>query len=180
MLRSLSYQGQSFPVPCFEYWIWWYKHFWSIVTMWYVNCAWATAFIFNIRVIFLLKCQRFWDRKCVGLVGTRTPKLRTHAECYNHLSEIFAVPYFEYWFWRHEHFLSKVNMWNASCVRAQTFICDTRTDIIVKVTKCLKQKMSPPEGDSNPQFLDSCRMLQPFELSGPDICCPMFRILALA
>ena len=29
-------------------------------------------------------------------------------------------------------------------------------------------------GDSSPQPLDSCRMLQPIELSGPDICCPMF------
>ena len=33
--------------------------------------------------------------------------------------------------------------------------------------------MSRPEGDSNPQPSYSCRMLQPIELSGPDICCRM-------
>ena len=42
-----------------------------------------------------------------------------------------------------------------------------------KVSKFLRQKMSRPEGDSNLQPSDSCRMLQPIELSGPDICCPM-------
>ena len=34
--------------------------------------------------------------------------------------------------------------------------------------------MCRPEGDSNLQPSDSCRILQPFELSGPDICGPMF------
>ena len=34
--------------------------------------------------------------------------------------------------------------------------------------------MSRPEGDSNAQPSNSCRMLWPFELSGPDICCPLF------
>ena len=33
--------------------------------------------------------------------------------------------------------------------------------------------MSRPEGDSNPQPSYSCRMLQPIELSEPDICCRM-------
>ena len=47
-------------------------------------------------------------------------------------------------------------------------------DVLVKVSKILIQKMSRPEGDSSPQSLDSCQMLYTFELSGPDICCPMF------
>ena len=34
--------------------------------------------------------------------------------------------------------------------------------------------MSRPEGDSNHQPSDPCRMLLPLELSGPDICCPMY------
>ena len=62
-------------------------------------------------------------------------------------------------------------MWS---VRATTFIFDSRTDVLVKVSKFLKQKMSRPEGHSNSQSSYSCRMLQPFELSRPDICCPMF------
>ena len=71
-------------------------------------------------------------------------------------------------------FLSKVNIGNVNCARATAFIFDTRTDVLVKVSKFLRQKMSRPEGDSNPQPSDSCRMLKPFELSWPDICCPMF------
>ena len=58
--------------------------------------------------------------------------------------------------------------------RATAFIFDTRTDVLVKVSKFLRQKMSRPEADSNPQPSDSCRMLYLFELSGPDICCAMF------
>ena len=61
-------------------------------------------------------------------------------------------------------------------VRGQqhSFSTHERVFVLVKVSKLLRQKMSRPEGDSNPQPSDSCRMLQPIELSGPDICCPMF------
>ena len=44
--------------------------------------------------MFLWKCQSFRDRKCLSLRGTRTPNLRIHAECSNHLrsrGQIFAV-----------------------------------------------------------------------------------------
>ena len=61
-----------------------------------------------------------------------------------------------------------------NCARATAFIFDTRTGVLVKVSTFLRQKMSRREGDSNPQPSDSCRMLQPFELSRPDIYCPMF------
>ena len=53
------------------------------------------------------KCQSFWDRKCLGLRGTRTPNLRIHAECSNLLSyqgQTFAVPCFEHWLWRYRFF----------------------------------------------------------------------------
>ena len=47
--------------------------------------------------MFLWKWQRFWDRKCIDLRGTRTPSLWIHAECSNHSSyqgQTFAVPWF--------------------------------------------------------------------------------------
>ena len=56
-------------------------------------------------------------------------------------------------------FLSEVNIWTVNCAQATTFIFDTRRKVHVKVSKFLKQKMSRPEGDSNPQSSDSCRML---------------------
>ena len=49
--------------------------------------------------VFLWKCQRFWDRKCLDLRGARAPNLRIHAECSNLLSyqgKTFAVPCFEH------------------------------------------------------------------------------------
>ena len=47
--------------------------------------------------MFLWKCRSFWDRKCLDLRGTRTPNLRIHAECSNHLGyqgQTFADPCF--------------------------------------------------------------------------------------
>ena len=86
--------------------------------------------------------QHFWDRKCVDLRGTRTPNLRIQAEFSNHLSyqgQTFAVPFFKYWLWRYRYFWSKVNIWNVNCARATAVIFDTRTDVLVKVSKFLKQ-----------------------------------------
>ena len=56
-------------------------------------------------------------------------------------------------------FWSKVNIWYVNCAHATAFILDTRTGVLVKVSKFLRQKMSWPEGDSNPQPSDSCQML---------------------
>ena len=61
--------------------------------------------------MFLRKCQRFWDRNCLDLRGTRTPNLRIHAECSNHLSyqgQTFAVPCFEHWLWHYRYFEVKL------------------------------------------------------------------------
>ena len=57
------------------------------------------------------------------------------------------------------YFLGKINFGNVNCARATAFIFDTRTDVLVKVSKFLRQRMFLPEGDSNPQPSDSCRML---------------------
>ena len=55
---------------------------------------------------------------------------------------------FEYWLWQCRYFLSKVNI---NCARATAFIFDTWTGVLMKVSKFLRQKMSWPEVDSNPQ-----------------------------
>ena len=91
----LSYQVPTFAVPCFEHWLWRYRYFWSKVYIWYVNCAQATAFIFDTRTGVLVKVSNFLDRKCIDMRGTRTPNLRIHAECSNLLSyqgPTFVVP----------------------------------------------------------------------------------------
>ena len=104
--------------------------------------------------VFLWKCQSFWDRKCLDLRGTRTPNLRIHAECSILLSyqgQTFAVQRFEHWLCRYRYFLSKINIWYVNCARATAFIFGTRTGVLMNVSKFLRQKMSRPEGDSNPQ-----------------------------
>ena len=111
-----------------------------------------------------------WDKNCLDLRGTRTSNLRIHAECSYHLSyqgQNLLSPVAEYWFWRYGYFCSEVNIWNVNCARATALIFDSRTDVPVKVSSLWDEKMSRPEGKSNPQPLDS------FELSGPDIRCPM-------
>ena len=35
--KLLSYQGQTFAVPCFEHWLWRYRYFWSKVNIWIRN-----------------------------------------------------------------------------------------------------------------------------------------------
>ena len=72
---------------------------------------------------------------------------------------------FEYWLWWYRYSWSKDNIWNVNCARERAFIFDKRTDVLVKVSKFLWQKMSRPVSDSKPQPSDSCWMLKPFELS---------------
>ena len=69
-----------------EYWLWRYRYFWSKVNFWNVNCARATAFIFDTRTSVLGKVSKSWDRKCIDLSGTQTPNLRINAECSDLLS----------------------------------------------------------------------------------------------
>ena len=42
---------------------------------------------------------------------------------------------FEDWLWWYKYFLSKVNISNVNCARAIAFIFDTRTDVLLKVSK---------------------------------------------
>ena len=165
-------------VICYEHWLWRYRYFWSKVNIWNVNCARATALIFDTRTDVLVKVSNIMRQKMSRSDGDSNPQPSIHAECSNHLSyqgQTFAVPCVEHWLWRCRYFLSKVIISNVNCVRATAFIFDTRTNVLVKLSTFLRQKMSRPEGDSNPQHSDSCRMLLPFELSGPDIYCPMNR-----
>ena len=70
------------------------------------------------------------------------------------------------------YFCDKVNIWNVNCAWVTAFIFDSRTDAFVKGAEDF-EKMSRLQGDLNPQPSDSRRILYLFELSGPDICCPM-------
>ena len=109
--------------------------------------------------MFLWNWQSFWDRKCLDLTGTRTPNFLIHTECFNLLSDqTFAVPCFEHWLWWYRYFLSKVNICNVNFARATAFNFDTRTGVLVKVSIFFRQKLSRPEGDSNTQPSDSCRI----------------------
>ena len=49
-------------------------------------------------------------------------------------------------------FSNKVNIWNVNCERAAAFIFDTRTDILVKVSKYLEQKCLHLRGIGTPNL----------------------------
>ena len=46
-----------------EYWHWWYKHYWSKVITWNVDCALATAFMFDTRTDVLEQVSKFFLRQ---------------------------------------------------------------------------------------------------------------------
>ena len=54
----LCYHGQTFAVHVCEYWLWRYRYFWSKVNIRNVNCARATAFIFDTRTGVLVKVSK--------------------------------------------------------------------------------------------------------------------------
>ena len=59
-----------------------------------IMCGQQHSFLTHKRM-FLWKCRRFKDRKCIKLRRARTPNLRIHAKWSNHLSyqgQTFAVP----------------------------------------------------------------------------------------
>ena len=88
---------------------------------------------------------------------------------------------FEYWLWRYKSSLGRDifclknsdafsgrsvreycphavdiytgNIWNVNCVWTTTYNFDTRTDVLVKVSKFVRLKMSRPEGDSRARLL---------------------------
>ena len=92
---------------------------------------------------------------CPNLALAGSEKLLRRRRACGHSPHLccFTAPFYvyvSYVFW------SEVNIWNINCARATAFIFDTRTDVLVKVWKFLRKKMSRPEGDSNPQPSDSC------------------------
>ena len=124
--------------------------------------ALAVQILSTQKRMFLWKYWIFLCIKCLDLRETRTSNLRIHAECSNHLScqgHTFAVPCFLTGSGGADIFDVQVNIWNFNCAWATAFIFDTQTNVLVKVPKILRQKMSRPEGNSNPQPSDSCRML---------------------
>ena len=87
--------------------------------------------------VFLWKYQSFLETENVWTWGGLEPPtfgfmpnaLTIWAIRARHL--LFHV--FEHWLWRYRYFLSKV--WNVNCTRATAFIFDTRTGVLVKVSK---------------------------------------------
>ena len=60
---------------------------------------------------------------------------------------------YEHWRWRYKCFWSKVNIWNVNCAWETAFIFDTQTDVLVTVSKFLRQKnVSTWEGLEPPTF----------------------------
>ena len=62
MPNALSYwaiRARHWLFHVLEHWLWRYRYFWSKITIWNVNCARATAFIFDTRTGVLVKVKVF-------------------------------------------------------------------------------------------------------------------------
>ena len=121
-------------------------YFWSKVNIWNVNCVRATAFIFDTGTgesvkVFETENVLTWGGLEPPTFGFMPNALTYWAIRVRHL--LFHV--FEYWLWHCGYFWSKVNIWNVNCARATALIFDTRTGVLVKVSKFLRQKMSRPD-----------------------------------
>ena len=103
------------------------------------------------------------DRSCRNPEIVFFPNFSPNHVCVlKNLSEIlkFVVICYWNWIWRFaDIFVCKVNIWNATCALATTFIFNLQMDVLVKVSKLLRHKISRPEGDLNTQPSDSCQML---------------------
>ena len=167
-----------------EHWLWWYRYFKSKVNIWYVNCVRATAFIFDTRTGILVKVSKYFETENVSTWGGLEPPTfgcMPNALAYWTIrARHFLSHVFEHWLWRYSYFWSKVNIWYVNCARATAFIFDTRTGALVKVSKFLGQKMSRPEGDSNPQPSDSTECSNLLSYQGQTFAVPCFWAVALA
>ena len=93
--------------------------------------------------VFLWKCQSIWDRKCPDLRGARTPTFGFMSNALTYWAiraKHLQSRVFEHWLWWYRYFWSEVNIWYVNCARATSFIFDTRTGVLVKVSKFLRQK----------------------------------------
>ena len=100
--------------------------------------------------MLLWKCQRFETEYILTWGGLESP---TFGSMPNALT-IWAIRaryllscVFEYWLWRTQYFKVK-STFVMLTARATAFIFDTRTDILVEVSKFLRQEMFRPEGHS--------------------------------
>ena len=75
VLTIWAIRARHFQSQVFEYWLWWYRYVWSKVSIWNVNCARATAFIWLVAhgayttpSHFSRRTRHRHDRKCVQML----------------------------------------------------------------------------------------------------------------
>ena len=114
----------------------WTNSLYLVVMNWLSACITA-RYRFELKSLFLRfnnYCYYFWTRACIS-------------SCYSWFG--LCVPL---WFCPYQSyiFVCKVNISHAKYAEATSFIFDFRTDVLVKLSYILRQKMLRPEEDSNP------------------------------
>ena len=132
--------------------------------------------------VFLWKCQSFWDRHVSTWGGLEPPifGFMPNALIYWAIRARHLLSHvFEYWLWWCWYFLSKVNIWNANCARATAFIFNTRTGVLVKVSKFLRQTCLDLRGTRTPNFRIHAEWSNLLSSQGQTFAVPCFWILDL-
>ena len=105
---------------------------WSCGIFWYfsVNSLWCHFSFFFLFFLTLVSTNVLLMRQCNSNCPTRPNQ--SFGSLTHHL---LMMPYIYIYIW------SKVNISNVNCAWAKTFIFDTPTGVLVKVSKFLRQKM---------------------------------------
>ena len=87
---------------------------------------------------------------------------------------------FEYWLWRNRYFWSKVIIWNVNCARITSFIFDTITGVLVKVSKFWDRKRLDLRGTLTPNLRIHVECSNLLSYQSQTLAVPWFWILAMA
>ena len=107
MLYHLSYRGKTFPIPCFEHWLWWY---FSIIKLIFgISTVHMQKHLFSTpERMFLIRC-RFWvfETRNVSTHGRLKPPSRWFVPNnlpIEPLDQPFPISCLEWWVSRYRYF----------------------------------------------------------------------------
>ena len=106
MLNALTYwaiRARHLLSHVFEYWLWWYRYFWSKVNIWNVDRARATAFIFDTQaLIWNLKVKFMGVVIGQGITVSPVPNWFTSFLLASIWPTIHDIQLFEIWLWKNQ------------------------------------------------------------------------------
>ena len=128
-----------------------------------VNNACESQLFTSNNVYFRLSSGYSWKKKYnkyLNLRETPAPSLRIHAECFDYFtyrSQLLPISRFGTLALRHRYHVCIVNIWNVKCTGNNShFRLTNATDVLVKLSKFLRQKSFDHRGTRIPNLHAEC------------------------